>query len=224
MKSKQHIAIFDTFKSRNNRFTGEAIRQRGIIAHLATEQIPELRTRTSIAHTIAKKQGILWQNMYSGVFRDLDEVLIPFRVVREAGRLPLRRGPKALQMEGGPFYELSESGLMVASALEELGQFRMQILESLIKRSSIGYPDDEAAREGILLLIRFFPSFVGKIINLYVRAYSIGLVSRISPIDIKKLRSVVAFEIQIEREIINSASRLSGKELEIIQNFVHRIS
>ena len=78
---KYNIAIFDTFKTRNNKFTGEAKRQRGIIAHLATEQSPELRTRTSIAHIIAERNGILWQNIYSGIFRDLDEVLIPSGVV-----------------------------------------------------------------------------------------------------------------------------------------------
>ncbi len=224
MKLKQRIAIFDTFKSRDNKFTGEARRQRGIIAHLATEQSPELRTRTSIAHIIAEKQGILWQNMYSGIFRDLDEVLIPSSVVKEGGRLPLRRGPKALQMEGVPFYELSESGLIVASALEELGRFRIQILESLIRRVSFSDPYDEALREGLLLLIRFIPSFMGKIINLYVRAYTTGLVGSITPIDVKKLRLVVASEIQVEKEIIDSSSRLGGKELEIIKNFIDRIS
>ena len=74
MKGEKHnIAIFNTFKTRRNKFTGEAKRQRGILAHLAMEQSPELRTRTSIAHFIAKKHGILWQNIYSGIFRDLDE-------------------------------------------------------------------------------------------------------------------------------------------------------
>src|SRR5215471_16950008 len=100
MKRKNNIAIFNTFKTKQNKFTGEAKRQRGILAHLATEQSPELRTRTSIAHYIANKHGILWQNIYSGIFRDLDEVLIPAGVVKEGGRLPLRRGPKALQVEG----------------------------------------------------------------------------------------------------------------------------
>ncbi len=116
---KYNIAIFDTFKTRKNKFTGEAKRQRGIISHLATEQSPESRTRTSIAHVIAKKHGILWQNIYSGIFRDLDEVLIPSGVVREGGRLPLRRGPRALQLEGVPFYELTEAGLLVASSIDE---------------------------------------------------------------------------------------------------------
>src|SRR3989454_6239619 len=129
---KSTIAIFDTFKTRKNKFTGEAKRQRGIIAHLATEQSPELRTRTSIAHIIADRHGILWQNIYSGIFRDLDEVLIPSGVVKEGGRLPLRRGPKALQMEGIPFYELSEAGLLVASSIEEVGPSRTKMLELYI--------------------------------------------------------------------------------------------
>ena len=55
------IAIFDTFKTKKNKFTGEAKRQRGIITHLVLEKNPELRTRTSIAHAIAKNNGILWQ-------------------------------------------------------------------------------------------------------------------------------------------------------------------
>ena len=88
---RSNIAIFDTFKTRKDKFTGEAKRQRGIIAHLATEQSPELRTRTSIAHAIAKKHDILWQNIYSGIFRDLEEILIPSGIVRIGGRLPLRR-------------------------------------------------------------------------------------------------------------------------------------
>ena len=120
---KSNIAIFDTFKTRNDKFTGEARRQRGIIIHLAIEKSAELRTRTSIAHAIAKNNGILWQNIYSGIFRDLDEVLIPSGVVIEEGRLPLRRGPKALQLEGVPFYELTETGILVASSIEELGDY-----------------------------------------------------------------------------------------------------
>jgi hypothetical protein len=122
---KDHIAIFDTFKTKKNKFTGEAKRQRGIITHLALEKNPELKTRTSIAHAIAKNNGILWQNIYSGIFKDLDEALIPSGVVKEGGRLPLRRGPKALQLEGVPFYELTETGTLVASSIEELGNLTL---------------------------------------------------------------------------------------------------
>src|SRR5678816_4777934 len=105
--------------------------------HLALEKNPERRTRTSIAHAIARNNGILWQNIYSGIFKDLDEVLIPSGVVKEGGRLPLRRGPKALQLEGVPFYGLTETGILVASSIEELGNIRIKILESYFNTTNI---------------------------------------------------------------------------------------
>src|SRR5262245_54768641 len=111
------------------------------------EQNPDLRTRTSIAHAIAKQHGILWQNIYSGIFRDLDEVLIPAGVVKEGGRLPLRRGPKALQLEGVPYYELTDSGMLVASSIEELGEKRLDILRSYISSLPEGDSSSKAMRE-----------------------------------------------------------------------------
>ena len=221
---KYNIAIFDTFKTRNNKFTGEAKRQRGIIAHLATEHSPELRTRTSIAHIIAERHGILWQNIYSGIFRDLDEVLIPSGVVREGGRLPLQRGPKALQMEGVPFYELTNTGLLVASSIEELGPSRTKVLESYIRSIPIGAPNYEVMREGILLLNKFAPSFACKIVKEYVRACTVGLIEDITPMDIRKLRSVISARIGIEKELIDSFDRLQTDEKEAIRRFINLIS
>jgi hypothetical protein len=221
---KYNIAIFDTFKTRKNKFTGEAKRQRGIISHLATEQSPELRTRTSIAHVIAKNHGILWQNIYSGIFRDLDEVLIPSGVVREGGRLPLRRGPRALQLEGVPFYELTEAGLLVASSIDELGEKRMKILESYITSIPIKDQDDKIIYDGLLLLIRMTPSLVIKIINEYILAYSTGVIDSITPMDITKLRSVVPNHIAVEKELIEAFILLQPNQKDLITNFFRVIS
>ena len=221
---KYNIAIFDTFKTRKNKFTGEAKRQRGIISHLATEQSPELRTRTSIAHVIAKKHGILWQNIYSGIFRDLDEVLIPSGVVREGGRLPLRRGPRALQLEGVPFYELTEAGLLVASSIDELGEKRMKILESYITSIPIKDQDDKIIYDGLLLLIRMTPSLVIKIINEYILAYSTGMIDSITPMDITKLRSVIPNHIAVEKELIEAFILLQPNQKDLITNFFRVIS
>ena len=85
------LSIFETFKTKREQLTGEAIRQRHIISHLAREDSSTLTTRTAIAQNIAKKNNLLWKNIYSGVFRDLDEILIPLDIVFEAGRLPLKR-------------------------------------------------------------------------------------------------------------------------------------
>ncbi|HXV89575.1 MAG TPA: hypothetical protein VD710_10870 [Nitrososphaeraceae archaeon] len=225
MKQKTaHIAIFDTFKTKRNKFTGEAKRQRGIMTHLVLEKNPELRTRTSIAHAIAKNNGILWQNIYSGIFKDLDEVLIPSGVVKEAGRLPLRRGPKALQLEGVPFYELTETGILVASCIEELGNIRMKILESYFDNMNSNASGDDVMKKSILLLLKTIPSFVIKIISAYIYAYTTGEIDAITPITIDKFRSVLKEHISIEKEFIESYDVLSQNQKVLLKDFFKIIS
>jgi hypothetical protein len=219
-----NIAIFDTFKTRKDKFTGEAKRQRGIIAHLAIEQSPELRTRTSIAHAIAKKHDILWQNIYSGIFKDLEEILIPLDIVRIGGRLPLRRGPRALQLEGVPFYELTEAGLLVASCIDELGAKRMKLLESYLLSLPAGDQSQRIMCTGILLLIRMTPCFVSKIINEYIYAYSRGSIENLTPIDVKKLRYAVSKQITVERELVGAFDMLQEDQKETVRNFFKVIS
>ena len=217
--TKHNIAIFDTFKTRKDKYTGEAKRQRGIIAHLAIEQSPEFRTRTSIAHVIAKKHGILWQNIYSGIFRDLDEALIPSGVIKERGRLPLRRGPRALQLEGVPFYELTESGLLVASSIEELGNDRVNILEKYLGSLPAKDTTETSIIAGLLLLIKKAPGFAFKIINEYIYAYSSGLIDNIAPLDIEKLRGVISKQASIEKELIEAFIRMEDSQREVVDRF-----
>jgi len=50
------LSIFETFKTKREQLTGEAIRQRHIICHLAREESSTLMTRTAIAQNIAKKK------------------------------------------------------------------------------------------------------------------------------------------------------------------------
>lgn len=219
-----HLAIFDTFKTKKNKFTGEAKRQRGIITHLVLEKNPELRTRTSIAHAIAKNNGILWQNIYSGIFKDLDEVLIPSGVVKEGGRLPLRRGPKALQLEGVPFYELTETGILVSSSIEELGNTRLKILESYFNSMNNSSSGNDIMKKSILLLLKTIPSFVIKIISAYIYAYTTGEIDNITPITIDKFRSVLKEQISIEREFIESYDVLSQNQKVLLKDFFKIIS
>ena len=222
--SKPSLAIFDTFKTRKNKFTGEAKRQRGIIAHLAMEVGPELKTRTSIAHAIAKKHGILWQNIYSGIFRDLDEILVPSGVVKEGGRLPLRRGPRALQQEGMPYYELTDAGLLVASSLQELSDLRAKLLEKYLSTLSNTDPNQKLLKEGILLLLKIAPSFVFKIVKEYILSYSQGVITELVPMNVKKLRSIVADTIRVESELIEAFAALSDDKKEMVCKFIRVIS
>jgi hypothetical protein len=221
---KPNLAIFDTFKTRKNKFTGEAKRQRGIIAHLAIEVGPEMKTRTAIAHAIAKNNGILWQNIYSGIFRDLDEVLIPSGVVREGGRLPLKRGPRALQQEGMPYYELTDAGLLVASSLEELGDSKIKMLEKYLNTLSNSDPNQKLLKDGILLLIKIAPSFVFKIVKEYITSYSQGVITELVPMNVKKMRSIVSDSIRVEKEMIEAFVALSDDKKDMVCKFIRVIS
>jgi len=222
--SKANLAIFDTFKTRKNKFTGEAKRQRGIIAHLAMEVGPEMKTRTAIAHAIAKNNGILWQNIYSGIFRDLDEVLIPSGVVREGGRLPLRRGPRALQQEGMPYYELTDAGLLVTSSLQELGDSRIKMLEKYLNTLSNSDPNQKLLKDGILLLLKIAPSFVFKIVKEYITSYSQGVITELVPMNVKKMHSIVSDSIHVEKELIEAFVALSDDKKDMACKFIRVIS
>ncbi|MDQ4074061.1 MAG: hypothetical protein M3162_07125 [Thermoproteota archaeon] len=229
-----HIAIFDTFKTYQAKSTREATRQRGIIAHIATEKDPKEKTRISIAHVLAKKYGIAWQNIYSAIFKDLDEVLIPAKVVKEGGRIPIKRGPKALQHEGIPYYELTSIGLITASVIEETGDIRerMRMLEAYIS-SNCNNPNKNGAdsnkndnaiiSDGILLLSRYAPSFVLKIINIYIMAYNKGEIERLDKIDSEKLKKTIQKHITIEKELVETCMVLSNDKKELLRNFMKTI-
>ena len=53
------LSIFETFKTKKEELTGEALRQRSIIAHLATATNSTARTRTGISQRIAEENGIV---------------------------------------------------------------------------------------------------------------------------------------------------------------------
>ena len=97
-------------------------------------------TRTAIAQNIAKKNNLLWKNIYSGVFRDLDEILIPLNIVSEAGRLPLKRGPKALQEKGVPYYQLTPEGLLVVLSIDDFDQKESILTKFLYNVGSVPHP------------------------------------------------------------------------------------
>jgi len=88
------LSIFDSFKTKGDELTGEAVRQRRIISHLAREKNSLLMTRTGISQNIAEKNKTAWKNVYSGVFRDLDEILIPLALLKKPEGYHLSEDPR----------------------------------------------------------------------------------------------------------------------------------
>jgi len=214
------LSIFKTYKTKRDELTGEAIRQRSIISHLATADNSAARTRTSISQRIAKENGILWKNIYSGIFRDLDEILLPLGIVKEAGRLPLKRGPKALQEKGVPFYELTKEGLLVALSLNGVVE-REEILKKFLTKIS---KDENEFTEILQKLTKIVPRFTYYLFEKYIKAFCEGKLKKMLPFTIDNLKMVSDESIIIQREFLEAFSNLSKPEKDTIMNFLRKIS
>lgn len=216
------LSVFQTFKTKNKEFTGEAMRQREIIMHLALETLPTKKTRTAIAHRLAEKNGTTWQNIYSGIFRDLDEILLPLGIVQESGRLPIKRGPKALQEQGVPYYQLTEEGMLVAASLSEMGKERLQIMTEFFEKTSNS--KDKDLKNSILTLLGVSPNFVSYLLRKYVEAYSEGTINKLIPFESETVKKALDESLMIQRELLEGFSSLSSEEKEPILNFLKKVS
>ena len=220
VQKNPRLCIFDTFKTKKDELTGEASRQRSIIAHLATATNSAARTRTGISQKIAEESGIVWKNIYSGIFRDLDEILVPLGLVREAGRLPLKRGPKALQEEGIPFYELTLEGKLIALSLNEIVG-REAILKEFFSKAKI---DEKEFQEILEKFATVIPRFTYSLFEKYSKAYCDGRLEKLLPFSITKLKKISDESILIQKEFLAAFSELSKKEKEKAINFLESIS
>ncbi|MEK0327672.1 MAG: hypothetical protein QQN54_03730 [Nitrosopumilus sp.] len=219
-KKNPRLSIFDTFKTKKDELTGEASRQRSIIAHLATATNSAARTRTGISQKIAEEHGIVWKNIYSGVFRDLDEILVPLGLVREAGRLPLKRGPKALQEKGVPFYELSLEGKLIALSLNEIVG-REEILKEFFSKAKIEEKEFQEILEKFATVV---PRFTYSIFEKYSKAYCEGKLEKLLPLSITKLKKISDESILIQKELLDAFSEFSKIERENAVKFLESIS
>ena len=220
IKSSTKLAIFDTFKTKGGNLTGEANRQRAIITILSSKINAAGKTRTGISQKIAKKHGIAWKNIYSGIFRDLDEVLLPMGIAEEDGRLPLKRGPKALQEIGIPYYHLTKKGILIALSISEVKN-REVLLEEFFSKSE----STEKEFEKILsTLIKTSPNFIYSIFQKYVKAFCDNKIEELLPFDLSKLREVSDESLAIQKEILLAFLKLSEQEKDDAIRFLEEIT
>jgi len=219
-ESKPKLAIFDTFKTRSNDLTGEAKRQRAIISILGNSANPAERTRTGISQKIAKKQEISWKNIYSGIFRDLDEILLPMEIAEEDGRLPLKRGPKALQEKGIPYYHLTKKGILVGLAINGIETMGPQLKEFFSRSDSI-------EKEFEKVLTKFMttsPVFTYSILQKYVKAFCENKINELLPFDLSKLKNISDENLIIQKEILSAFVKLSSQEKKDVVGFLEKIT
>ena len=216
---KTKLSIFDTFKIKGE-LTGEANRQRAIITILASNANPAERTRTGISQSIAKRHGIAWKNIYSGIFRDLDEILIPLEIAEEGGRLPLKRGPKALQEKGIPYYHLTKKGVLVALSISEIKD-RGKLLEKIFSQSDSKEKEYERI---IKSLSDASPKFTYSIFQKYVKAFCDNKIKDLLPFDLSKLKDISDESLIIQKEILEAFLKLSKQDKEEAIRFLNEIT
>ena len=210
------LSIFDTFKTKREQLTGEAIRQRHIISHLARENSSTLMTRTAIAQNIAKKNNLLWKNIYSGVFRDLDEILIPLNIVSEAGRLPLKRGPKALQEKGVPYYQLTPKGLLVVLSIDDFDQ-KDSVLDEFLSKAEI---KEKEFVDAVRTLVKISPKFAYSMFEIYVRAFCEGKLKNLLPFSIPEFQKISENVFTTQNELLVGFMTLpKSKKLDVLNFF-----
>ena len=220
VKSDSKLSIFDTFKTKDNSLTGEAKRQRSIIRILSSNANPAERTRTGISQKIAKGQGIVWKNIYSGIFRDLDEILLPMGIAEEDGRLPLKRGPKALQEVGIPFYHLTRKGVLIALSIKEV-ENKEKLLKEFFSKSE----SDEKEFEKILTnLSKSSPNFTYSIFQKYVKGFCDDKIKDLLPFDLSKLQILPDESLVIQKEILKAFLKLSKQDKEEAIKFLNEIT
>jgi hypothetical protein len=219
-KSGMHLSVFDIFKTKGTELTGEAKRQRSIIAILASNANPAERTRTGISQRIAKVHGIAWKNIYSGIFRDMDEILIPLEIAKEDGRLPLRRGPKALQEKGIPYYHLTKKGILVALSISEVKN-----RDQLLKKFFLESDSKEKEYERIITnLVEISPNFTYSIVQKYVKAFCDNKIKDLLPFDLSKLKDISDESLIIQKEILEAFLKLSKQDKEEAIRFLNEIT
>jgi hypothetical protein len=220
VKSGIKLAVFNTFKTKGDELTGEANRQRAIITILASNANPAERTRTGISQRIAKKQGVTWKNIYSGIFRDMDEILIPMKIAEEDGRLPLKRGPNALQEIGIPYYHLTKKGILVALSISEIKN-RENLLKVFFSKSE----STEKEFEKILSsLLKTSPNFTYSIFQKYVKAFCNNKIKDLLPFDLSKLREISDESLGIQKEFLEAFLKLSKQEKDDAIRFLNKIT
>ena len=217
---KGKLAIFDTFKTKDKNLTGEAKRQRSIITILGSNVNPAEHTRTGISQKIAKKQEITWKNIYSGIFRDLDEILLPMGIAEENGRLPLKRGPKALQEKGIPYYHLTKKGILVGLAINGIDNMSSQLKEFFSEA-------DPKEKEFEKILTKFMtnsPNFTYSIFQKYVKAFCEDKIKELLPFDLSKLNEISDENLIIQKEILMGFLKFTNQEKKEATAFLEKIA
>ena len=136
----------------------------------------------------------------------MDEILIPLGIVVEAGRLPLKRGPKALQEKGVPYYQLTPEGLLVVLLIDDFDQ-KESVLNEFLPKAEI---KEKEFVDIIRTLVKISPKFTYSMFEFYVKSYCEGRLKNLLPFNISEFRkfSVIQTELLVGFVTLSKSKRL----------------
>ena len=146
--------------------------------------------------------------------------MIPLEIAEEGGRLPLKRGPKALQEKGIPYYHLTKKGVLVALSISEVKN-REKLLEKIFSQSD---PKEREYERIIKSLSETSPNFTYSIFQKYVKAFCDNKIKDLLPFDLSKLKDISDESLIIQKEILEAFLKLSKQDKEEAIRFLNEIT
>ena len=145
----------------------------------------------------------------------MDEILIPLGIVVEAGRLPLKRGPKALQEKGVPYYQLTPEGLLVVLSIDDFDQ-KQSVLNEFLSKAEI----EEQFGNVIRTLVKISPKFTYSMFEIYVRSYCEGKLENLLPFSVSEFQKISKNVFVIQNELLTGFVTLSkSKRADVLKFF-----
>jgi len=187
------ISLFDTFKI-TNQLTCKAKRQRKIIKIIGTKEIPGQRTKVEISKEISLKDKQSWKNTYSGVYDDIEKILLPQNIIEEEGRIPLKRGPRLLQDEGTGYYKLTKTGVLLLFCIDNNTKVKIDFTE---------FTDNQDLGEKLNLLHQISPSLCFLLLEKYTSTRCIKR-EDIVPITLEGIREITRLTLNCNTDFIRS--------------------
>ena len=146
----------------------------------------------------------------------MDEILIPLDIVVEAGRLPLKRGPKALQESGIPYYQLTTKGLLVALSIDDFDQ-KDSVLDEFLSKAEI---KEKEFASVVKTLVKVSPKFTYSMFEIYVKAFCEGKLKNLLPISVSKFQEISDNSFIIQNELLTGFTALpKSKKFDVLKFF-----
>ena len=141
------------------------------------------------------------------------------KLVEEDGRLPLKRGPKALQEKGIPYYRLTQSGILVALSIKEI-ENRDSLLDQFFSFPNF---QEKSSQEIIKKLSKIAPKFTFSLFEKYVKAFCEGRLKNLLPFTLENFKNMSDDSLIVQKEILEAFSKMSKTDKDKTLNLLKKL-